>query len=91
MSLTVLMHYLIRFFFLTSSHSTRFKIEVPLPEIESNVTYRINGGHALNFWVPAIGQNLRWASHSCNGFSGGVPIEEVCRAASTYLCGCSRR
>jgi len=42
-------------------------IEVPLQDIEMTVRYRLNGGAEMGFVVPAIGQNLRWAAHSCNG------------------------
>jgi hypothetical protein len=31
------------------------------------VTYSLNGGEGIEFVVPKIGQNLRWAAHSCNG------------------------
>jgi hypothetical protein len=47
----------------------RFLYEFPLQSVEMTVKYRLNGGPALSFVVPAIGQNLRWAAHSCNGGS----------------------
>ncbi|ODN78326.1 hypothetical protein L202_03970 [Cryptococcus amylolentus CBS 6039] len=50
----------------------RFIIEVPLQRIQTTVRYSLNGGAAMDFVVPALGQNLRWAAHSCNGFSSGV-------------------
>lgn len=50
----------------------RFMIQVPLQRYETSVRYRLNGGAELRFCVPALGQNLRWTSHSCNGFSTGV-------------------
>jgi hypothetical protein len=52
-----------------SSPSTffRFIYEVPLQDVEMTVKYRLNGGPALSFVIPAKGQNLRWAAHSCNG------------------------
>lgn len=39
-------------------------IQVPLTQNEMEVAYRINGGHPLTFHVPAIGQELRWATYS---------------------------
>ncbi|ORY35022.1 putative plasma membrane protein [Naematelia encephala] len=50
----------------------RFMIEIPLQEVEMTVRYRLNGGASMEFVTPAMGQNLRWAAHSCNGFSSGV-------------------
>jgi hypothetical protein len=50
----------------------RFMIQVPLQRYETSVRYRLNGGAEIRFCVPALGQNLRWTSHSCNGFSSGV-------------------
>ena len=47
----------------------RFIYEVPLQNVEMTVKYRLNGGPALSFVIPAKGQNLRWAAHSCNGKS----------------------
>jgi hypothetical protein len=45
----------------------RFIYEVPLQDVEMTVKYRLNGGPALSFVIPAKDQNLRWAAHSCNG------------------------
>ncbi|KAF8522090.1 hypothetical protein BU17DRAFT_45307 [Hysterangium stoloniferum] len=50
----------------------RFLFEIPLTETEMSVRYRINQGAELEFWVPGRSQNLRWAAHSCNGFSAGI-------------------
>ncbi|OWT39249.1 plasma membrane protein [Cryptococcus neoformans Bt1] len=50
----------------------RFIIEIPLQKIQTAVRYRLNGGAEMDFIVPALGQNMRWAAHSCNGFSSGV-------------------
>jgi len=47
----------------------RFIYEVPLQNVEMTVKYRLNGGPALSFVIPAKGQNMRWAAHSCNGMS----------------------
>ncbi|EIW72301.1 hypothetical protein TREMEDRAFT_25176 [Tremella mesenterica DSM 1558] len=54
----------------------RFLFEIPLGEMEMTVRYKLNGGAEMGFVVPAIGQNLRWAAHSCNGFSAGVNPDE---------------
>ncbi|KAL7424856.1 hypothetical protein Q5752_000541 [Cryptotrichosporon argae] len=58
-----------------SSSFWRFWLAVPLADVEMAVRYRLNGGAALEFVVPARGQNMRWVAHSCNGFSGGVDTE----------------
>ncbi|KAJ3991526.1 hypothetical protein F5050DRAFT_1802118 [Lentinula boryana] len=50
----------------------RFMIHVPLGPNEMEVTYSINNGQRLHFFVPGQNQNMRWASYSCNGFSAGV-------------------
>lgn len=53
----------------------RMKFEIKLSDIEMKVSYSINSGKELNFYVPAINQNMRWVGHSCNGFSAGVDTE----------------
>ncbi|TFK72175.1 hypothetical protein BDN72DRAFT_371720 [Pluteus cervinus] len=50
----------------------RFLIEIPLCEHEMPIRYSINRGQPLEFFVPGRNQNLRWAAHSCNGFSAGI-------------------
>ncbi|KAH7922819.1 hypothetical protein BV22DRAFT_1069793 [Leucogyrophana mollusca] len=50
----------------------RFLIQLQLGENELRIKYSINGGMQLSFFVPARNQNMRWAAHSCNGFSSGV-------------------
>lgn len=50
----------------------RFPIQIQLGVNEICIKYRINGGMQLSFFVPARHQNMRWAAHSCNGFSAGV-------------------
>ncbi|KAF9036679.1 hypothetical protein BJ165DRAFT_1394689 [Panaeolus papilionaceus] len=50
----------------------RFLIKVPLCQHEMAVRYCVNRGQQLEFWVPGRNQNMRWAAHSCNGFSAGV-------------------
>lgn len=50
----------------------RFPIQIQLGVNEICIKYRINGGMKLSFFVPAHHQNMRWAAHSCNGFSAGV-------------------
>jgi hypothetical protein len=47
----------------------RFMIEIPLQAVEMTVRYRLNNGAAMDFVVPALYQNFRWAAHSCNGKS----------------------
>jgi hypothetical protein len=53
----------------------RFPLVLPLQPYEQTVTYRLNQGHGIEFLIPAIGMNMRWAAHSCNGFSGGVDMD----------------
>lgn len=60
----------------------RFMLEVPLQRIEMVVNYSLNGGEGIEFVVPKLGQNLRWAAHSCNGeylFSSrpGINVDPV--------------
>lgn len=45
----------------------RFMIQIPLQRYETSARYRLNGGAEIRFCVPALNQNLRWTSHSCNG------------------------
>lgn len=55
---------------------TRFQIRIPLTSLTTTkVAYRVNGGTTLHFHVPGTAENLRWAAHSCNGFSGGVDTD----------------
>jgi hypothetical protein len=39
-------------------------ITIPLSAHEMEITYRINNGQAINFFVPGRNQNMRWAAHS---------------------------
>ncbi|QRV86604.1 transcription factor btf3 [Ceratobasidium sp. AG-Ba] len=50
----------------------RFLIEIPLGPEEMGVRYRVNMGQEIEFFVPGLNQNMRWAAHSCNGFSAGI-------------------
>ncbi|OBZ75883.1 hypothetical protein A0H81_04778 [Grifola frondosa] len=50
----------------------RFMMEIPLGPNEMSITYSVNHGQELEFYVPARNQNMRWAAYSCNGFSAGV-------------------
>ncbi|CAL1703673.1 unnamed protein product [Somion occarium] len=50
----------------------RFMIHIPLSTREMRVTYTVNNGQHLHFFVPARNQNMRWAAFSCNGFSAGI-------------------
>lgn len=43
---------------------------------EQTIRYRLNGGGEMQFLVPAQGMNLRWAAHSCNGFSAGTQVDD---------------
>ncbi|KAH7912158.1 hypothetical protein BJ138DRAFT_1005044 [Hygrophoropsis aurantiaca] len=54
----------------------RFLIQLQLGDNELRIKYSINGGMQLCFTVPARNQNMRWAAHSCNGFSAGVNQDE---------------
>ncbi|KAF5386786.1 hypothetical protein D9615_001876 [Tricholomella constricta] len=56
----------------------RFLIQIPLGPHEMSVTYNINSGQQLEFFVPGRAQNMRWAAHSCNGFSAGVNQDDFC-------------
>ena len=42
----------------------RFMIQIPLGPCEMKVMYNINNGPPTDFWVPALGQNMRWAAYS---------------------------
>jgi hypothetical protein len=42
-------------------------LEIPLQQIEVAVRYALNKGAEIEFVLPKVGQNLRWAAHSCNG------------------------
>ena len=42
----------------------RFLIQVPLGPHEMAITYSINSGQRLEFFVPGRTQNMRWAAHS---------------------------
>lgn len=44
----------------------RFMIQIPLSNVEMPIKYSINNGAWIEFVVPAIGQNMRWAAHSVN-------------------------
>lgn len=39
-------------------------IEIPLGPREMAITYSINSGQRLEFFVPGHTQNMRWAAHS---------------------------
>lgn len=45
----------------------RFIMEIPLQPVQMTVRYSLNGGAEMDFVVPALRQNMRWAAHSCNG------------------------
>jgi PhoD-like phosphatase len=50
----------------------KFNIEIELGPQQQRIAYRINGGPATGFWVPAAGENMNIMFHSCNGFSLSV-------------------
>ncbi|KAK7467073.1 hypothetical protein VKT23_004134 [Stygiomarasmius scandens] len=54
----------------------RFTLHIPLGSNEMSVTYSINQGQKMQFFLPGRGQNMRWASYSCNGFSAGVNADD---------------
>jgi hypothetical protein len=47
----------------------RFAIQVPLGPTEMQITYSINHGQELEFYVPGRNQNMRWAAHSVSDCS----------------------
>ena len=47
----------------------RSMVEIPLSEHEKGIAYRINNGICLEFFVPARGQNFRWAAYSVSALS----------------------
>jgi hypothetical protein len=42
----------------------RMMIQIPLADNEMSVTYRVNNGHGLQFFIPGKGQEMRWATYS---------------------------
>lgn len=42
----------------------RFAINIPLGRNEMKVHYSINSGQQLEFHVPGVNENMRWAAHS---------------------------
>ncbi|TFY58586.1 hypothetical protein EVJ58_g6335 [Rhodofomes roseus] len=56
----------------------RFMLEIPLGQNEMSITYSVNRGLPLHFFVPGRTENLRWAAYSCNGFSSGVNANDFC-------------
>lgn len=50
----------------------RFNMEVELTKTQQRIAYRINGGPAIGFWVPALGEGMNIMNYSCNGFSMSV-------------------
>ena len=50
----------------------RFNMEVELTKTQQRIAYRINGGPATGFWVPALGEGMNIMNYSCNGFSMSV-------------------
>ncbi|WPH02394.1 Hypothetical protein R9X50_00525700 [Acrodontium crateriforme] len=50
----------------------RFNIEIELASTQQRISYRINNGPAIGFWVPARHETMNIMFHSCNGFSMSV-------------------
>ncbi|KAG9007389.1 hypothetical protein FRB94_014416 [Tulasnella sp. JGI-2019a] len=63
----------------------RFLIEIPLGAHEMSVKYALNQGVMHEFFVPGSTQNMRWAAHSCNGFSSGINPDDF--KSSAYETG----
>lgn len=42
----------------------RMMIQIPLADNEMSVTYRVNNGYGIQFFIPGKGQELRWATYS---------------------------
>lgn len=73
-----------------ASHTIwRFKLEIPLADVEQKVTYSLEGqahpdsqppairdATSNSFFVPAKDQDFRWIGHSCNGFSASLNPDE---------------
>lgn len=52
-----------------SSHTFwRFAIQIPLSATQMRITYQLNNGQELNFWVPGRNENMRYAAHSVRLF-----------------------
>lgn len=50
-------------------------MEIPLGGYEAEVTYHINHGQRLHFYIPGMYQNMRWATYSvCSVFLYGLPV-----------------
>ena len=47
-------------------------IRVPLCPHEMKVMYNINNGPPIEFWVPGLNQNMRWAAYSV-----GLPMSST--------------
>lgn len=47
----------------------RFMVQVPLADVEMSINYRVNGGAEVEFFVPALDQNMRWATYSVTPFT----------------------
>lgn len=45
----------------------RMMVQIPLSENEMCVSYSVNNGHRIQFYVPGKGQEMRWATYSVSG------------------------
>jgi hypothetical protein len=68
----------------------RFMIRIPLTDHEMEITYRINNGQVMNFYIPGRNQNMRWAAHSVS-CSATVPSPRMSESRPTvqwFFRGC---
>ena len=59
----------------------RFMIHVPLGPGEMRVTYSINRGQEMDFFVPGRNQNMRWAAYSVRTI---YPMQGLSRLSSAH-------
>ena len=50
----------------------RFPIQIQLRDVELCIKYSINKSVQLSFFVPAINQNMRWATYSVRGGTSSI-------------------
>lgn len=54
----------------------RFNLEIELSNKQERVSYRINEGSSVGFWVPAKGQSMNIMYHTGNGFGASVDADK---------------
>lgn len=52
----------------------RFTLAVELQENEMAVSYSVNNGQSIDFFVPGRSQNFRWATHSVSDLQSGTDV-----------------